>query len=214
MSTVPDTGLTAAETPTVSQEDCLAQLFGVVREDYEAVAVDGVPVNEQARRRGVSQSTVSTNVKRGHERIASFIGDQPGITTTPRDSYDVDVKHVGSREPDGEPTTIGHWTFQTRMVREVVQDAIAGHKRVLNACAGKTVLDHPTGGEIIRNDINRDVDANHISTCARSKTRRSNRSRSTRFSSTLRSTRDKRTHTTKAGTPQSTIPPERISPHW
>jgi len=124
MSTVPDTRLTATETPTVSQEDCLAQLSGVVREDYEAVAVDGVPVNEQARRRGVYPSTVSTNVKRGHERIASFIGDQPGVTTTPRDSYDVDVKHVGGREPDGEPTTIGHWTFQTRMVREVVRDTI------------------------------------------------------------------------------------------
>ncbi|MXV63496.1 hypothetical protein GS429_15820 [Natronorubrum sp. JWXQ-INN-674] len=65
------------------------------------------------------------------------------------------VHNVGGREPDGSPTYIGPWTFSTKMVRDVVEEWIEG--RVLNACAGKTELEHDA--EIVRNDINPEMDA-------------------------------------------------------
>lgn len=52
------------------------------------------------------------------------------------------------------------WTFQNRKVRRWCQSWLKG--RVLNACAGKTKL--PGGfdvDEIVRNDINEDLDADH-----------------------------------------------------
>ncbi len=71
--------------------------------------------------------------------------------------YPLYVHNVGGREPDGSPTYIGPWTFETKMVRDVVEDAIEG--RTLNACAGKTKLEHD--GEIVRNDVNPEMDADH-----------------------------------------------------
>lgn len=67
-----------------------------------------------------------------------------------------DVINIGGKEPDGSPSGLGRWTFQTRIVREEVLDELRG--RVLNACAGKTEL-HKENVEIVRNDINPDIDA-------------------------------------------------------
>jgi len=72
------------------------------------------------------------------------------------ESYPVDVHRLGGRDPDGSPSFLGEWTFDTWEVREVVEDALQG--RVLNATAGKTELRHGSG-EIVRNDINPDIPA-------------------------------------------------------
>jgi len=67
---------------------------------------------------------------------------------------------VGGKEPDGTPTRIGKWTFQTRMVRDIVLDHIDG--RVLNACAGETHLsEYKRGVEFVRNDIDESRDADY-----------------------------------------------------
>ena len=54
------------------------------------------------------------------------------------------------------------WTFQSRTIREWIEQRLRG--RVLNACAGKTRLAHDH--EIVRNDIDeqRDVDL-HLDVC-------------------------------------------------
>jgi len=73
------------------------------------------------------------------------------------EGYPIYLHNVGGKEPNGEPTRLGKWTFGTRMVREIVLDHVGG--RVLNACAGKTKL-QKRGTEFVRNDIdeNRDAD--------------------------------------------------------
>lgn len=54
------------------------------------------------------------------------------------------------------------WTFQSRTIREWVEQRLQG--RVLNACAGKTNLAHDH--EIVRNDIDEDRDADmHVDVC-------------------------------------------------
>lgn len=50
-------------------------------------------------------------------------------------------------------------TFEEPNLRRFVRHWISDCPRVLNACAGPTELTHPTGGEILRNDLNPDVDA-------------------------------------------------------
>jgi len=68
--------------------------------------------------------------------------------------------NVGGKEPDGKPTRIGKWTFQTSMVRQVVLGHLSG--RVLNACAGKTRLEeYCRGVDVVRNDLNTDIQADH-----------------------------------------------------
>jgi len=69
-----------------------------------------------------------------------------------------DREEIGGKEPGGKPSAIGRWTFQTRIVREIVLDELDG--RVLNACAGKTKLEKE-GVEIVRNDINPEIDADY-----------------------------------------------------
>jgi hypothetical protein len=77
-----------------------------------------------------------------------------------REGYPVWRRKVGGKEPDGKPTRIGAWTFETRMVRDIVLDYVDG--RVLNACAGETKLsDYKRGVEFVRNDINESKDADH-----------------------------------------------------
>lgn len=72
--------------------------------------------------------------------------------------YATYMHNVGGKEPDGKPTRIGKWTFETKMVRDVVVDNLEGD--VLNACAGKTRLeDYCRGVNILRNDINPSVPA-------------------------------------------------------
>lgn len=73
-----------------------------------------------------------------------------------QEGYPVYRWKVGGKEPDGKPTRIGKWTFATKMVRDIVLDAV--HGRVLNACAGQTRL-RKRGCEFVRNDIDEDVPA-------------------------------------------------------
>lgn len=54
------------------------------------------------------------------------------------------------------------WTFQSNKVRRWVEERLRG--RVLNACAGKTKLAHD--GEIVRNDLNEEIDADTHHDCA------------------------------------------------
>ena len=70
-----------------------------------------------------------------------------------------DVVSNGGRDPDGSARMLSRWTFEYSPAREFVENRLEG--RVLNACAGKTRLDHD--GEIVRNDLNpeREADTNH-----------------------------------------------------
>jgi hypothetical protein len=106
-----------------------------------------------------------------------FLQKEPGRGSAPTVYYDPDaakrpdggpaivhsephrlaVHNVGGREPDGNPTYIGPWTFDTKLVRDVVERWLKG--RVLNACAGKTRLSHSQ--EVVRNDINPEREADH-----------------------------------------------------
>lgn len=61
----------------------------------------------------------------------------------------------GGRDADGSARMLSRWTFQYTPARDIVEEYLSG--RVLNACAGKTKLDHD--GEIVRNDLNPDRDA-------------------------------------------------------
>lgn len=65
----------------------------------------------------------------------------------------------GGTNRDGSKCVFGRWSFEYQAAREFVEEHLDG--RVLNACAGKTMLDHD--GEIVRNDLNpeRDVDTHH-----------------------------------------------------
>jgi len=65
----------------------------------------------------------------------------------------------GGRDADGSPRMLSRWTFEYTPARTIVENYLSG--RVLNACAGKTKLQHD--GEIVRNDLNpdRDADTHH-----------------------------------------------------
>jgi len=62
----------------------------------------------------------------------------------------------GGRDADGSARMLSRWTFQYTPAREIVEEYLSG--RVLNACAGKTELEHD--GEIVRNDLNPERNAN------------------------------------------------------
>jgi hypothetical protein len=61
----------------------------------------------------------------------------------------------GGTNADGSKRVFGRWTFEYAPAREFAEQWCSG--RVLNACAGKNELDH--GGEVVRNDLNPDRDA-------------------------------------------------------
>jgi len=83
---------------------------------------------------------------------------------TQAEGYEVEIHKVGGKHPGGAPIAIGRWTFETPMVRRVVEDAANG--RVLNACAGKTKLSTRGNKRVVRNDINPERDADyHIDVC-------------------------------------------------
>lgn len=63
----------------------------------------------------------------------------------------------GGRDADGSARIISRWTFQYSPARKFVEKRLSG--RVLNACAGRTTLNHD--GEMVRNDLNPKVDAEH-----------------------------------------------------
>jgi len=73
-----------------------------------------------------------------------------------KEAYPIYLHNVGGKEPNGKPTRVGKWTFGTKMVRDVVLDAVGG--RVLNTCCGETKLEK-RGCEFVRNDLNTDIDA-------------------------------------------------------
>jgi len=58
----------------------------------------------------------------------------------------------GGRNTDGSARMLGRWTFDYAAARNIVREEMQG--RVLNACAGETVLEY--GGEIVRNDLHPD----------------------------------------------------------
>lgn len=67
-----------------------------------------------------------------------------------------DIVSNGGRDADGSARMLSRWTFQYTPCRRFVEKRLKG--RVLNACAGQTKLNH--AGEIVRNDLNPDRDAN------------------------------------------------------
>jgi len=66
---------------------------------------------------------------------------------------------IGGKDDDGNPVHLSPWTFEVPQIRRLVERWCAGE--VLNACAGKTRLDHD--GPVHRNDVDRDrdVDTHH-----------------------------------------------------
>lgn len=66
-----------------------------------------------------------------------------------------DIVSNGGRDADGSARMLSRWTFEYTPARRFVEERLQG--RVLNACAGKTKLNHD--GEIVRNDLNPDRDA-------------------------------------------------------
>ena len=66
-----------------------------------------------------------------------------------------EVVSNGGRDPDGTARMLSRWTFEYTPARSFVEERIEG--RILNACAGKTELNHT--GEVVRNDLNPDRDA-------------------------------------------------------
>lgn len=71
----------------------------------------------------------------------------------------VEVVSNGGRDSDGSPRMLSRWTFQYQPALDIVREWM--HGDVLNACAGKTKLQHD--GEVVRNDLNpdRDADTHH-----------------------------------------------------
>jgi len=67
----------------------------------------------------------------------------------------VDRIKIGGKTGDGDPVHLSPWTFEVPQIKEIVEQWL--HGEVLNACAGKTKLDHD--GAIHRNDIDPDRDA-------------------------------------------------------
>jgi len=68
---------------------------------------------------------------------------------------DTTIITPGGKNGSGWDAPLGKWTFQYPPARKFVEKRLSG--RVLNACAGKTQLNHTD--EVIRNDINPDRDA-------------------------------------------------------
>lgn len=63
----------------------------------------------------------------------------------------------GGTNRDGSKRVFGRWTFEYQPAREFVKEWLQG--RVLNACAGRTKLHY--AGEIVRNDLDPEIDADH-----------------------------------------------------
>lgn len=70
-----------------------------------------------------------------------------------------DIVSNGGRNADGSARMLSRWTFEYEPARAIVEEYMTG--RTLNACAGKTKLQHDA--EIVRNDLNpdRDTDTNY-----------------------------------------------------
>lgn len=66
-----------------------------------------------------------------------------------------EIESNGGSKPGGGGRILSRWTFEYPPALNIVREWM--HGRVLNACAGKTVLDHDD--EVVRNDFNPDRDA-------------------------------------------------------
>lgn len=132
-------------------EAYLTELSDPLQSDYRAVINDGVAPSEQASQRGVNTSTVCTNVRRATTKLIQQWREEQSTPHSSDESggYDIELVPVGGRNADGSPAAISKWTFETDLVRDRVCDHLSG--RVLNACAGQTML--PVS-EVVRNDIN------------------------------------------------------------
>lgn len=135
-------------------ESYLTELSEPLQADYRAVISNGIPPSEQADRRNVNPSTVCTNVKRATTKLIQHWREERATPHSSDESggYDIELVPVGGRNLDGSPAAISQWTFQTDLVRDRVCDHLSG--RVLNACAGQTILPH---SDVIRNDINSEM---------------------------------------------------------
>jgi hypothetical protein len=68
---------------------------------------------------------------------------------------DVEIESNGGRDADGSARMLSRWTFEYTPARDILREEM--HGRTLNACAGKTKLEHDA--EIVRNDLNPERDA-------------------------------------------------------
>lgn len=135
-------------------ESYLTELSEPLQADYRAVISNGVAPSEQADRRNVNTSTVCTNVKRATTKLIQRWREKRATPHSNDESggYDIELVPVGGRNSDGSPAAISKWTFQTDLVRDRVCEHLSG--KVLNACAGRTMLPH---SEVVRNDINSEM---------------------------------------------------------
>jgi len=77
---------------------------------------------------------------------------RPGSRASPAGAQDVETHFI-------PVSPFSKWTFDDDTIRDWVESTFEEGETILNACAGKTTLTPPPGGEILRNDINEDRDA-------------------------------------------------------
>lgn len=77
---------------------------------------------------------------------------QEDIHQSPAGAQDVETHFI-------PVSPFSKWTFEDETIRGWVEGTFEDGETILNACAGKTELTAPSGGEILRNDSNPDRDA-------------------------------------------------------
>jgi hypothetical protein len=77
---------------------------------------------------------------------------KPEPRTSPTGAQDIETHFI-------PVSPFSKWTFEDDTIRDWVESTFKEDETILNACAGKTTLTPPPGGEIFRNDINEDRDA-------------------------------------------------------
>jgi hypothetical protein len=86
------------------------------------------------------------------------IGTEQGTERYPREK----TQPAGAQDVDTHfipVSPFSKWTFEDESIRGWVENSFNEGETILNACAGKTKLVAPPGGEILRNDINPNRDA-------------------------------------------------------
>jgi hypothetical protein len=98
-----------------------------------------------------------------HSVVTLVVAATSEVSSVPKSGTELEevtqIVSNGGRDTDGSPRMLSRWTFQYTPARTFVEEHLAG--RVLNACAGKTTLNHD--GEVHRNDLNpeRDAETHH-----------------------------------------------------
>lgn len=107
------------------------------------------------------------------ETVLHELDPPTGATATGTDAIvatvadvDADVSLYIPRSEVEKPVTAYHsvqpfskWTFEDETIKRWAESHFEPGDCVLNACAGETRLTPPEGGEIVRNDVNTDRDA-------------------------------------------------------